>query len=164
MRLIEVKMNYKIFLDQDGVLADFDKGVHDLTGQTIEQLGKKAMWKAVYSVPDFFEKLDWMPDGKELWEYTKKYKPSVLTGLPGKNGEEQKRIWVAKHMGSQVPVIVCPAAQKQKYAEEAMREGFTPILIDDKNDNIQRWNAVGGIGILHRNTAHSVMELQKLGL
>lgn len=158
MNITEMKSEYTIYLDQDGVLADFDKGVQVLTGKLPHELGKSKMWKAIYSIPNFFDSLEWMPDGRELWEYTRKHGPTVLTGLPSKNGAEQKRMWVARHMGPSVPVIVLPAKEKQKYANDKA------VLVDDKGDNIARWTAAGGIGILHRSAAHSILELQKLGL
>jgi FMN phosphatase YigB (HAD superfamily) len=34
----------KLFLDLDGVLADFDRGVHEVTGKRPEELPLKTMW------------------------------------------------------------------------------------------------------------------------
>ena len=51
-----------------------------------------------------------------------------------------------------------PAKFKAEYA------GKNRILIDDRQDTIDRWNANGGIGILHTSTANTIKQLQKLGL
>ena len=37
----------KLFLDLDGVLADFDRGVRAVTGKRPEALSVKAMWRAL---------------------------------------------------------------------------------------------------------------------
>ena len=160
MRLEELfnsSSQYQIFVDLDGVLAGFDTGIKQLTGKYPYELKKKDMWDAVYSIPDFFEKLPWTPEGRTLWNYIKPLNPTVLTGLPqSPTGEQQKRKWCAQHLGTSVPVIVCPSKDKQKYA------GTGTVLIDDRNDNIMQWKAAGGIGILHRTLPKTLERLRKL--
>ena len=56
------------------------------------------------------------------------------------------------------PLILCPAIEKQKYADP------NSILIDDNSGNIERWKAAGGIGIRFYNTSQTIKDLQKLGL
>lgn len=164
MKLTEIATDRKvhIFLDLDGCVCDFDKGVKQLTGHAPSELKKKDMWNAIYSkkdkngVPDFFRTLDWMPDGKQLWDAVKQYHPTILTGLPtGGNGKQQKEEWCAEHLGPNVPVIVCLSRDKHLYA----KDGY--ILIDDRNDNIEAWRHAGGIGILHRSTTHTLEELKQ---
>ena len=50
----------KLFLDLDGVLADFDRGVHGVTGRRPEELPLKTMWAALSRAPRFFETLTWL--------------------------------------------------------------------------------------------------------
>ena len=38
------------------------------------------------------------------------------------------------------------------------------ILIDDRKDTIDAWNAKGGIGILHTSAASTIAQLKELGL
>ena len=38
------------------------------------------------------------------------------------------------------------------------------ILIDDRKDNIERWEAAGGIGILHTTTENTIACLKKLAI
>jgi hypothetical protein len=145
-----------IFQDMDGCLCAFDERVRELTDKYPKELEKKDIWKAVYSIPDFFENLDWQEGGKELWNAIKQYRPTILTGLPKcSNGEQQKRNWCSKHLGDDVPVIVCPSKDKHLYA----KPGF--ILIDDRNDVIEAWKNSRGIGILHRTTARTLHELER---
>mgnify|MGYP001096855941 CR=1 FL=1 len=161
MKLRELFENsqYKIYCDLDGVLADFERGVKKLTGKYPHEQSKKDMWNAIYSIPNFFQTLDWIPEGRNLWNYIKGWNPTILTGLPAsENGAQQKQLWCAEHLGRNVPVIVCRSADKQRYAEP------NAILIDDRNDNIAQWKAQGGIGILHRTWPKTLNQLQKLGI
>jgi hypothetical protein len=38
------------------------------------------------------------------------------------------------------------------------------ILIDDRQDTIDAWNAGGGIGIHHTSAANTIKKLKELGL
>lgn len=163
MKLVEVaKLKYKVWVDLDGVLVDFDRGVKDLTGYYPSEIKKKDMWDAIKSAkdengePNFFRDLHWMPDGKELWNTIKHFHPIILTGLPTKgNGKQQKQQWCKNHLGSNVPVIVVPSKDKHLFAKPNY------ILIDDRNDNIEAWRKAGGIGILHRSTKQTLEKLKK---
>ncbi len=57
----------RLFLDLDGVLADFDRGVHEVTGRRPEALPLKTMWAALSRAPRFFETLAFMHDAEALW-------------------------------------------------------------------------------------------------
>ncbi len=160
MKLTEIAGTTKkihIYQDMDGCLCAFDAGVKKLTGKLPSELPKKDMWKAVYSIPDFFETLDWEVGGQQLWNAIKQYHPTILTGLPSsRNGKEQKERWCEKHLGADVPVIVCPSRDKHLHA----KPGY--IMIDDRSDVIEAWKHAGGIGILHRSTTRTLEELNKI--
>ena len=59
----------KLFLDLDGVLADFDRGVEAVTGKRPDQLSVKRMWQALAKAPDFYGTLEMMHDAQVLWEF-----------------------------------------------------------------------------------------------
>jgi hypothetical protein len=42
--------------------------------------------------------------------------------------------------------------------------GKNRILIDDRADTIENWNAKGGIGILHTSANNTIKQLKQLGL
>lgn len=147
-----------LFLDLDGVLADFDRGVVAVTGKRPEQLPMKEMWHSLSRHSDFFGTLDFMHDAQELWAFCAPHRPTILTGLPlGSWAPDQKKRWVARMLGAEVPVITCMARDKARYASPGA------ILVDDREKARDPWVAAGGRFILHRNAAESIAELARLG-
>jgi hypothetical protein len=148
----------RLFLDLDGVLADFDRGVLALTGKRPEDMTKRALWRAVSQAPDFFATLAFTRDGRELWDFCRPSHPTILTGLPlGDWAPGQKRRWVAAMLGPDVPVITCLAREKPRYAAPGH------VLVDDRETAREGWERNGGIFIHHRDAAHSIAALKALG-
>lgn len=154
--------NYSIFIDLDGVLVDFDRGYQELTGITTQQAdtnGVKAFWEPLTKAgAKFWITLNWMSDGKQLWDYIKKYNP-ILLSAPSREESSKlgKRVWVKRELPN-VKLILKPASQKQQYASP------TSILIDDRQKNIDQWEAAGGIGIHHTSAANTLKQLKQLGI
>ncbi len=154
--------SHKIYCDMDGVLVDFEKGYEDLTGQNIRGQhvsGGPNFWDPITKAgAQFWIKLPWMADGKQLWEYIKQYTP-VLLSAPSREESSKigKYVWVKREMPG-TKLILRSAERKQEFA--------TPqsILIDDRKDNIDRWKEAGGIGIYHTSSADTIQQLKKLGL
>ena len=154
-------MDYKIYCDMDGVLADFESGYEELTGVDLKGEFKKGddFWDPIkVAGVGFWAGLKWMPDGQKLWDYLKPFNP-VLLSAPSREQSSRigKHVWV-KYKIPGTKLILRYASQKQELA--------TPesILIDDRQVNIDQWEAAGGIGILHTSTANTIQQLQKLGL
>lgn len=174
MKITDVTDNQpamKIFVDLDGVLADFAKGVVKIFPDFIE--GKtendksqdREMWKSIANFQkrggEFWYSLDLMPDAMQLWTYVKPHGPEILTaaGQPQYNAAEQKHRWVAEKLGPSVKVNVTQRArEKAQFAQP----GF--VLIDDKMKAIQPWIDAGGIGVLHTSAANTIRQLKELGL
>lgn len=152
---------YKIYCDMDGVLIDFDKGYLELTGHKLdgEHRTDTNFWDPINAAGyDFWINLEWMGDGKELWDYIKKYQPKILSA-PSR--EEVSRVakhdWVHKELPD-TQLLLRNAKHKKDFA--------TPdsILIDDRIDNINGWIEAGGVGIHHINTVDTIEQLKNLGL
>lgn len=151
-------MTPRLFLDLDGVLADFDRGVQAVTGRRPEELPRKAMWVALARAPDFFETLELMEDAEALWRFCAPYRPTILTGLPlGSWAPEQKRRWVARVLGAHVPVITCMSRDKPRWS------GPGHVLVDDRAPAREGWERQGGVFVHHVSAERSIAALRRLG-
>lgn len=159
---MDAGQKYFLFLDLDGVLVDFDKGVQRVCGKAPMDLEPRQMWPRLARTIDFYANLDWMPDGKVLWDFSKKYHPVILTGVPrGTWAEPQKRDWCRRELGD-VEVITCASREKAAKAGERS-EGRRPILVDDRIKLKEAWEDAGGIFIWHENSKQSIEALKGLG-
>jgi hypothetical protein len=159
-----INKDYTIYSDMDGVLVDFDerfkrfsKGIPPTKYE--QKYGKDKFWELVDGVGvRFWVGMDWMSDGKQLWDYIKSYNPTLLSS-PSRADHSRmgKRIWRQRNLPS-TKLVLAQAIRKQNYA--------TPdsILIDDRESNIDQWIKAGGIGILHTDTASTIKKLKELGL
>jgi cytidyltransferase-like protein len=158
----EVKEKYEVYCDMDGVLVDFERGYEELTGKDIRGnhvKGDGDFWQPITDAGvEFWTKLKWMSDGKQLWDYIKKRKPNLLSA-PSREESSRigKHIWVENNIPG-VNLILRAADKKQEFASP------NAILIDDRADNIQRWKDAGGVGIHHTSAENTINELEKLGL
>ena len=168
MILEEIK-KYVIYVDLDGTLVDFAKKSREVTGidlpsDAMDSKTKRRFWGAIKRYEndghEFWGEMDFMPDGRILWDYIKKYDPIVLTAS-GSVGDapREKREWVAKHLGPSVKCIVVSAG-----ADKASYAASNHILIDDASKAIKPLAAAGGIPVFHRSALESIQELQRLGL
>jgi hypothetical protein len=104
--------------------------------------------------------MPWMPRGQELWNFIKKYQPTLLTS-PSKNNQSRlgKNLWVRNNLSPKPKVIFAYSADKQRYAAP------NHILIDDKKSNIAEWEAAGGIAfrVKKGNISPALEGLKELG-
>lgn len=152
---------YKFYVDLDGVLTDLYRSFKDLTGIDLykHDIDDKEFWKPVDKAGyNFWLNIPWMKDGKELWDYVKKYEPEILSAPSQQNDSRVgKHDWVKRELPG-VHLILRSASNKKEFASP------DSILIDDRISNIDDWNKAGGIGILHTSTKSTIEELKKLGL
>ena len=159
----EQTYQYKIFCDMDGVLCDFDRRFEQFGSMKPKEYeakyGTNKFWELIDKVGEqFWSKMSWMSDGKQLWIYISKYKP-VLLSAPSMNPSSRygKHLWVNENLPG-TKLILAKREKKKNYS------GKNQILIDDRPDNINDWVYEGGIGILHTSTQQTIKDLQKLGL
>ena len=149
-----------LFLDADGVLADFDAGVRALLGTTPHEFeaghGKSEFWRRLAKAPDFYANLPEMPDARFLFDAVAHLNPTILTGLPiGYWAAPQKVHWAAKHFPG-TKIITCMARDKYRH----MTKG--DVLVDDRADHRQKWKDAGGIFVHHKNARASLEQLARL--
>jgi FMN phosphatase YigB (HAD superfamily) len=159
----EQTSQYKIYCDMDGVLCDFDrqfKQYSKMDPKTFEsKYGVDKFWELIHKIGYiFWSKIPWMSDGKQLWDYIKKYNPELLSA-PSKNASSRygKRLWVSENTPG-AKLILASRERKQNYSRK------NSLLIDDREDTINEWNAKGGIGILHTSANNTIEKLKELGL
>ncbi len=155
----------QLFLDCDGVLADFDKFFEDnynMNAREYEKLhGASNFWKEIRNFPGgFFRQLPLMPDAIQLVEAVNHLNPIILTGMPlGDDWAKiQKEAWRDEHL-PHLPMICC----QSKYKYTKMVADKHNIIIDDWAKHKHVWEENGGTFILHTNTEDSLQQLCDLG-
>lgn len=140
----------QIYLDLDGVMADFDLFFVETFKKNHLVIDDEEMWNHIFSLPTFFRDLPPCPGALEFFESIRDLDPVILTACPKtdyKNAAINKRNWVREHLGSDVPVLpVLGGKNKSLFMHEA-----GDILIDDFVSNIKHWNNLGGYGIHHKS-------------
>ena len=138
---------HTLFLDMDGVMADFDGAFAPRFGFDHRDVPDEKMWYAINTYGTYFRDLPPCPGAREFFRTVRRLNPIMLTACPPSNFAnvaKQKRGWIAEHLGD-VPVIFTPGGKtKGLYLN---RPG--DILIDDFERNIERWVDAGGFGIHH---------------
>jgi hypothetical protein len=155
-----VRKQPHLFLDCDGVLADFDAGAKRILGMTPaafeERHGKSEFWKRLARTRNFYGDLSQMPDAQQLFQAVKHLKPTILTGLPlGRWAAPQKERWAAEHFPG-VPIITTMARQKYLHMEPG------DVLVDDRENHRHLWENAGGIFVHHRNAEDTLRQLAKI--
>lgn len=155
----------RIYLDLDGVMADFDTHFVDYFGVDPQSLDDDVMWKMINSYHDFYANLPLMEDALELFDalwYSSHFDDmSILTACPKsnyKNAAIQKRGWVRKNLAENITVIpMLGGANKALFMHEP-----GDILIDDMEKNCKAWEELGGIAIVHKNAADTLAKLKEI--
>lgn len=147
-----------LFLDLDGVLADFDVGYFQRFNLVADKVADTVDWSLVEATPQFYRDLPPMPDAMELWNSVSWLNPTILTGVPYSVPEalENKREWVARHLGD-VPMIGCKSKDKSLHMKDV-----GDILIDDWEKYRDVWLGRGGRWITHTSAAQSLEALRQL--
>jgi 5'(3')-deoxyribonucleotidase len=150
----------RLFLDADGVLADFDLSARGLLGmrpkEYIDKHGRGMFWKRLAEAPNFYGDLPEMPDARVLFDAVKHLKPTILTGLPaGSWAAPQKVEWAAEHFPG-VPIVTCMARDKHLH----MHPG--DVLVDDREKHRAEYEAAGVVFVHHKNAEDSLKQLAKI--
>ncbi len=145
----------QLYLDCDGVLADFDRAFEAQFGHAPrayeEQNGPKVFWRNIREeAKEFYRHLPLMPGAQELYDAVKHLRPIILTGCPlGGWAELQKIEWAREHFPG-VPLIPCMSKDKRNYCQPG------DALVDDYLKYRDLWQGAGGVFIHHTDVATSI--------
>ena len=158
-----------VYLDMDGVIADFFGGVEKLYGvshwkQLTSDKSKDLRQDVIDRITgtNFFETLPKFPSADPLIAMIKKFtggKFSILTSpLRGDhdNSAKWKKVWINQNIEQPDETIV--SGRKEKYATS---KGTANILVDDRPINIQKWQDKGGYGILYQANKNSLSTIEQ---
>ena len=153
-------MTVRLFLDCDGVLADFDEGARRLLGMPPAAFeakhGRREFWRRIATAPNFYGTLPEMPDARVLFDGVVHLKPTILTGLPlGNWAAPQKIAWAAEHFPG-VAIITCMARDKHKH----MAPG--DVLVDDRENHRRAYEDAGVIFVHHSSAEDSLRQLAEI--
>ena len=153
----------QLFLDCDGVLADFDTAAERLfhmgPREAEARLGTKAFWSRLRNHKDFYSHLPLMHDAMRLFDAVAHLDPIILTGCPmGGWAEQQKVDWAARHFPG-VKIITCRSREKCQFLQNP-----GDILVDDYLKFQHLWEEAGGVFVHHHSAQQSLERLAELGL
>jgi len=151
----EIASATEIYVDMDGVIADFFGEWAKLMGVDHFSDIKDAQpaLQKIRDTDDFWLRLPVLPEAKNLLNLIKEVKGeySICTSplADDPNSEKHKRTWVEKNLAFFPPKAVHVTHNKPQFA--TAKDGTPNILIDDYGVNINAWEAAGGIGFKYKD-------------
>lgn len=152
-------MNNKpiIYIDMDGVIADYDEQIRIITGikgDISKKLPREELSKLSIT-NDFFTNIPLLPNAQNLISFAKQIAGSyqILSAPPHLDqakGAREKKIWIDNFLTTNPPEHATFDRDKYKYAVQ--EDGTPNVLIDDWDYNINLWNQHGGIGVLYKDS------------
>jgi len=152
-----------IYLDMDGVIADFNKRYKELYHMNPRDAEKKKEFDKFFDefiATGQFATLDLMPDAMEGITFLRKLNvpTQILSSTASEKRNDaiakQKLVWLQTHGITFTPNLVPGKRLKRNFAAP------DKIIIDDTEVVIDQWREAGGIGILHKDWPTTVAILQ----
>jgi hypothetical protein len=157
-----------VYLDLDGVVADFNKRYREVTGVEFDlQCSTTMRWGRLKGKEmGFYGGIPTYPEFQDFVSSVKSFVNShadslqILTALPSvlsmPTAAVEKMAWCGKYLPG-LTVTICPASiDKQVLAKSG------DILVDDNPRNVAQWMDRGGIAIRHINFKDTLIQLGEL--
>ena len=156
----------QIFLDMDGVLADFETTCSKMLGEKVwnntrghllyddnkRELTARHLFRKLKPYPDAWKLVDWCANSGIPTE--------ILTAAGTVNRQiviKDKIDWTREYVHPDWLLIpTFKGSQKAAFAHKKA------VLIDDRPKNIECWVEAGGIGILHTSAEDTVAKLNEI--
>lgn len=138
----------RVFLDLDGVMADFDAHFPATFNLSHKGMADDEMWGIINAHDSYFRDMPPMAGAIEFFKLIEDIDPIVLTACPKSNYHHvarQKREWVREHLSRDILVLPTWGGATKPLFMHAPGD----ILIDDFERNTKLWTKEGGKAILH---------------
>lgn len=156
-----------IYLDQDGVMADFEGWAFQVIGPDWKEEIDKDNWGRFADYPDIYKILPLMEGALPLYRgcveiMGNKNQVQILTAIPNRalrvfpHAPQHKIEWAEGNIDPDLRVHFGPFAQHKQFHFKHPGD----ILIDDMAQNIEQWRSVGGFGIVHTSAVQTLRELR----
>jgi hypothetical protein len=158
----------RIYVDMDGVVADFMHGVMETLKlpsiKAAEKLfadSKKSkninlVWEELFQANEnFWFDLPLMPNAQKFWRALNQQCRNVwfLTGLPeeweGESSANQKAAWLHRYFGHPRRKVLTTPNQQAKTLYAVDGQGRQTFLIDDRIKTVQMFRGAGGAGFVY---------------
>lgn len=158
-----VNMTRTIYLDMDGVLADFNGFAAKALGTEItlddnSRLSQE-QWERLAQIDNLYLELSCMPHAEKLVDVARRFRDElgwdlyILTAVPRNNDVPNsfydKVIWAQRHFPDIVVRFGPYSQDKQNHCTRG------DLLVDDRESNLLEWRARGGIAIAVKQHEYS---------
>lgn len=169
----------ELYLDMDETIVDWMSGANaalQASGKPSwhdpywkenysDEEADKIKWEILNKTPNFWENLEFTPDGLLIWKFVKKYRPNILSacGTLAKTCKAGKMRWLSRKLGLKNlnKIHLVRRSQKKMFAVDDSKK--PTVLIDDYIKNCQEYKSAGGIAIQVTTASQVIQKLKKLG-
>lgn len=147
-----------VYLDVDGVLANFYKRAFEVLGlkydynhPVLKKWGFYEDFNLTFEeldsicTIDFWAGLQWMPDGRDILKLVESYFNNIYlltTPMPNPGSWTGKKLWTERHLPEYSKRLIITQADKSLFVNSES------LLIDDRYKNCVRFQNAGGYAIL----------------
>ena len=165
----EKSENITIYVDMDGVIADFDQRFIDIAGMTPgkfkDKYGNQKFWDLIDEENKlvFWTGIPVMDGAENLINYVSNYNYEILTAPSiKKQSEEGKTTWlrdIHSDLFPDTPKVNFKSAKTKHLVKPNLTKN--DILIDDRGTTIDNWEAAGGTGILFKSSGQAIADTKE---